>query len=121
MRRELMAHDFDKEAIRFWESEGGRLAAVYPYALGAAPNEFGRTIRPPTFAKIRNDDGISEILIGMKEFECIGVSPPHDHPHIYLNMGLSNAMLCPYCATGFHFSAELAPDGIHPANCRYNQ
>lgn len=116
-----MAHDLDREAIRFWESEGGRLAAVYPYSLEAAPHDNSRTIRTPNFTKILNDHGISEILIGMKEFECIGASPPHDHPHIYLNMGLSNAMLCPYCATGFRFSAELAPGGIRPENCRYKQ
>ena len=25
-------------------------------------------------------------LAGAKEFECIGVSPPHDHPHVYIDM-----------------------------------
>ena len=38
------------------------------------------------YPKFRNDRGVPEICIGVKEFECIGVSPPHDHPHIYINM-----------------------------------
>jgi uncharacterized Zn-finger protein len=29
-----------------------------------------------------NDRGVPEIRIGVREFECIGVSPPLDHPHI---------------------------------------
>ncbi len=39
---------------------------------------------PPKF---RNDHGLPEIQIGVKELSCVGVSAPHDHPHIYLNMG----------------------------------
>jgi uncharacterized Zn-finger protein len=38
------------------------------------------------YPKFRNDRGVPEICIRVKEFECIGVSPPHDHPHIYINM-----------------------------------
>ena len=38
------------------------------------------------YPKFKNDRGVPEICIGVKEFECIGVSPPHDHPHIYINM-----------------------------------
>ncbi len=38
------------------------------------------------YPKFRNDRGVTEIRIGVKEFNCIGVSPPHDHPHVYLNM-----------------------------------
>ena len=37
--------------------------------------------------KFRNDHGVPEICIGVREFECIGVSPPQDHPHIYIDMG----------------------------------
>ena len=37
--------------------------------------------------KFRNDRGVPEICIGVREFECIGVSPPQDHPHIYIDMG----------------------------------
>ena len=39
------------------------------------------------YLKFRNDRGIPEICIGVREFECIGESPPQDHPHVYINMG----------------------------------
>ena len=50
------------------------------------------------YVKFRNDNGVPEIRIGVKEFKCIGVSPPQDHPHIYLDMGNDDTILCPYCA-----------------------
>jgi len=46
--------------------------------------------------------------IGVKEFNCIGVSPPHDHPHIYLE-GNDDRILCPYCATLFRIDPRLGP------------
>jgi uncharacterized Zn-finger protein len=39
------------------------------------------------YPKFRNDRGVPEICIGVKEFMCIGESPPQDHPHVYINMG----------------------------------
>ena len=38
------------------------------------------------YPRFRNDIAVSEIRIGAKEFKCIGVSPPHDHPHVYIDM-----------------------------------
>jgi uncharacterized Zn-finger protein len=61
------------------------------------------------YPKFRNDRGIPEICIGVKEFECIGVSPPHDHPHIYINMREADTILCPYCAMQFRFDPQLTP------------
>jgi len=54
------------------------------------------------YSMFRNDRGVPEICIGVKELKCIGVSPPHDHPHIYINP-------CPYCATRFRFDPRLTP------------
>jgi len=51
------------------------------------------------YLKFRNDRAVPEIRIGVREFNCIGVSPPLDHPHVYINMGEQDAILCPYCAT----------------------
>src|ERR1700720_5042464 len=59
--------------------------------------------------KFRNDRGVPEICIGGREFECIGVSPPQDHPHIYIDMGEADTILCPYCGTRFRFDPRLAP------------
>jgi uncharacterized Zn-finger protein len=46
------------------------------------------------YAKFRNDNAVPEIRIGIKEFKCIGVSPPHDHPYIYLDMGSDDTIRC---------------------------
>lgn len=54
-------------------------------------------VRSFAYPMIHNDNGLAEIRVGMKEFECIGASPPHDHPHIYITVGHLGAILCPYC------------------------
>ena len=46
------------------------------------------------YLKFRNDRAAPEIRIGVREFKCIGVSPPLDHPHVYINMGEQDAILC---------------------------
>jgi uncharacterized Zn-finger protein len=47
------------------------------------------------YPKFRNDRGVPEICNGVKEFMCIGELPPQDHPHVYINMGEANTILCP--------------------------
>lgn len=66
------------------------------------------------YPKFRNDRGVPEICIGVKEFECVGVSPPQDHPHVYINMGEADTILCPYCATRFRFDPRLTPLDADP-------
>ena len=66
------------------------------------------------YLKFRNDRGIPEIRIGVREFECIGVSPPQDHPHIYINIGEADTILCPYCGTRFRFDSRLTPLDAEP-------
>jgi len=61
------------------------------------------------YPKFKNDRGVPEICIGVKEFKCIGASPPHDHPHVYINMREADMIPCPYCATPFRFDPRLAP------------
>ncbi|MBE8190887.1 MAG: zinc-finger domain-containing protein [Alphaproteobacteria bacterium] len=51
--------------------------------------------------KIHNDTGEDRLHIATKRFECIGASPPHDHPHVYLEMGDANEIVCPYCSTKY--------------------
>jgi uncharacterized Zn-finger protein len=46
------------------------------------------------YPKFKNDRGVPEICIGVKEFMCIGESPPQDHPHVYINMGEADTILC---------------------------
>jgi uncharacterized Zn-finger protein len=34
-----------------------------------------------------NELGVRSIDVGAAAFDCMGAMPPHDHPHVYLNMG----------------------------------
>jgi len=68
----------------------------------------------PHFA---NDQGVDKIGIGVKEFQCMGARPPHDHPHVYLDMGADGQILCPYCSTLFVYHSGLAADVAEPAGC----
>ncbi|NOZ32314.1 MAG: zinc-finger domain-containing protein [Alphaproteobacteria bacterium] len=76
--------------------------------------------------RFHNSDGLSHIEIGARKFECIGALPPHDHPHVFLDMGGENEIVCPYCSTHFiHTSARpdtvsLPADAANPPAARYD-
>lgn len=61
-----------------------------------------------------NSMGVTKIEIGAREFQCIGALPPFDHPHVYLDMGDENEIVCPYCSTHYVFSAKLTPGTSDP-------
>ena len=67
-----------------------------------------------TTAKFHNDMGVEIIEIGAREFECIGAKPPFDHPHVYLEMGNSNEVICPYCSTLYRHNDTLDDNGAIP-------
>lgn len=67
--------------------------------------------------RLRNDIGVAEIAVGATEFECIGASPPHDHPHVFLDMGSATQIRCPYCGTLFVYKASLASGEAEPPEC----
>ena len=71
------------------------------------------------YAKFKNDQGVPEIRIGVKEFKCVGVSPPLDHPHIYLEMGAGETIVCPYCVTLFRYDPRLGPSEADPPDCLF--
>jgi hypothetical protein len=50
----------------------------------------------------------------VREFKCIGMSPPQDHPHIYIDMGEADAILCPYCGARYRFDPQLTPLEVDP-------
>jgi len=64
-----------------------------------------------------NDVGVNRIKIGVKEFQCMGATPPQDHPHVYLDMGDENQIVCPYCSTLFEFDEELEASESKPSGC----
>ena len=82
-------------------NRGGRLSG--PPALSQRPESMSGS----GYVKFRNDRGVP--CIGVRKFECIGVSPPQDHPHIYIDMGEADTILCPYCGTRFRFDPRLTP------------
>ena len=69
----------------------------------------------PSTPKFHNDMGLAVIEIGAREFECIGAQPPFDHPHVYLDMGGDNEMVCPYCSTLYRHDDKLHPGEARPA------
>ena len=74
----------------------------------------------PATPKFINDAGVAEIRIGVKEFECMGATPPNDHPHVYLDMGRGTEAICPYCSTLYKFDASLKADETNPASAVYH-
>ncbi len=64
-----------------------------------------------------NDIGVEKIEIGVKEFKCIGASAPFDHPHVYLDMGQDDEIICPYCSTLYKYRETLGADESIPPAC----
>ncbi len=67
--------------------------------------------------KFKNDKGVKEITIGVREFECIGASAPYDHPHIFLDMGQDSNIICPYCSTVYKYDPSLTATQTVPEGC----
>ena len=38
---------------------------------------------------------------------CVGATPPGDHPHVFLDLGDANEMVCPYCGTLYRYRSDL--------------
>lgn len=100
-----------------WENEGGPAAFVDPAPLLPLVPSPGPRRGVPSFL---NDAGSRVVEIGVRTFNCIGATPPNDHPHVYLDMGASPSLLCPYCATRFQFDAALPDGATFPAGCAYD-
>jgi uncharacterized Zn-finger protein len=64
-----------------------------------------------------NDAGVSVIEIGSQEFMCVGANPPFDHPHVFLDLGNDNEIICPYCSTLFRYAADLGAGEARPPEC----
>ena len=72
-------------------------------------------------AHFQNDKGVPEIAIGVKEFMCCGANVPHDHPHVFLDMGSDNEIVCPYCSTLYKYSPDLAVYETRPEGCMFQE
>ena len=67
-----------------------------------------------TIPHLANDAGVEKIMVGVKEFQCMGARAPYDHPHVYLDMGADDQILCPYCSTLYVYDKHLAADESDP-------
>ena len=117
LRSEARFDPSDNKKIAVWENEGGSVTLSHAVESHAGPRLGARASRPVPPIAFLNDVGVSEIMIGCRQFECIGALPPHDHPHIFLEMGDRDDVLCPYCATRFIFDDALGPRETRPPNC----
>lgn len=71
-------------------------------------------------AHFHNSPGEAVVRIGAREFMCMGALPPFDHPHVFLDMGSENEIICPYCSTLYRHDAKLAAREAEPAACAYD-
>ena len=100
------------EQIPFGEPE--------PWHAVLKPSERPHRPSPSRLPLFFNEIGASRIAIGVTVFECMGVLPPHDHPHVYLNISELAEILCPYCSTLYVYNPGLRRDQTEPANCYWS-
>jgi uncharacterized Zn-finger protein len=72
------------------------------------------SIRTPHF---HNTAGHPSVSVGVREFMCIGARPPFDHPHVFLDMGDDDEMVCPYCSTLYRYDPKLHSGETIPPDC----
>lgn len=75
----------------------------------------------PIVPHFSNDQGSETIRIGVKEFQCMGASPPFDHPHVFLDMGRDDQVICPYCSTLYIHDSALGPTESDPPHCLHTE
>jgi uncharacterized Zn-finger protein len=75
----------------------------------------------PVVPHFHNDPGVPLVEIGAREFKCVGARPPHDHPHIYLDMGDRNEIICPYCSTLYRYDPTLPAGAARPPICELRE
>jgi uncharacterized Zn-finger protein len=76
-----------------------------------------KTMSDHAVPHFHNDAGVSVIEIGSQEFMCVGANPPFDHPHVFLDLGNDNEIICPYCSTLYRFAADLKAGEARPPEC----
>lgn len=92
---------------------------LWQYALGLGTKEY--KMADHTVQHFQNDIGVAEIKIGVSRFMCCGASEPHDHPHVFLDMGTDTQIVCPYCSTLYSLSNDLNADQSDPTGCNVKE
>ena len=65
---------------------------------------------------LANDQGVEKIYVGVSELQCVGARAPFDHPHVFLDMGKADEIVCPYCSTLYKHNASLKAGDANPAD-----
>lgn len=47
----------------------------------------------------------------------MGANPPFDHPHVFLDLGNDNEIICPHCSTLYRFAPDLGAGEARPPEC----
>lgn len=68
----------------------------------------------------QNSMGLPMIEIGAREFMCIGALPPFDHPHVFLDMGHAQEIICPYCSTLYRHDDSLKAGEARPPQAEWH-
>ncbi len=66
-----------------------------------------------------NSAGVPSISIGARKFMCVGALPPYDHPHVFLDMGSEDEIVCPYCSTLYKYDSHLHGTESNPPDALY--
>ena len=66
-----------------------------------------------------NEVGARSIAIAAKKLMCIGAKPPLDHPHVFLDMGGEDEIVCPYCSTLYRYRSDLEGQASDPPGCAW--
>jgi uncharacterized Zn-finger protein len=97
-------------------SLSGAVQVLSPENETASAKELPRMAHSviPHFA---NDAGSEKITIGVKEFQCMGARAPFDHPHVFLDMGGDEQIIC---STLYRYDKRLAATESEPADAIVN-
>jgi uncharacterized Zn-finger protein len=66
-----------------------------------------------------NNPGAGRVRVRTKKFMCAGDLPPFDHPHIYIDMGDDDEIVCGYCGTLFVYDPRL-DTMCEPPECEFH-
>ncbi len=68
----------------------------------------------------QNSMGVARIEVGSREFMCIGATPPYDHPHVFLDMGSAEEIICPYCSTLYCHNKSIPAGSARPVEAEWH-
>jgi len=102
-----------KSQVRVRSSDAVHFGGLRPVLLPPKVNSMSDNVVP----HFHNDAGVPVIEIGSQEFMCVGANPPFDHPHVFLDLGNDNEIICPYCSTLYRFAPDLGAGEARPPEC----